>query len=434
MPTAVDPSLGVEVARDAVDRAVRAGADAAKAHHRSSERFEVNFDTNDVTLVRTTVSDTISLTVLDDTRKGSVEITGRAHDAVDRAVGQALEAAAAGQRDPANVLPEGEAEPASSDGHSEPDREAMVDAVLRHITRAKTDYPQLLTDSSNYHFTCTWSSYANSNGRTQHARRGRYTVQLTVTGRSEVKATSFNYTVQVSDAPMDSITDTPAIERLILDTLASFDARPVPATFVGDVIFTPLALSTLVGAVAYALSGLTLMRNTSPYADALGTAIAAPAFNLLHRPSELAAADAFDAEGFPNTDLDVIRDGVLENFLIDWYTAHKLDRPMTTGSADLLVAPGDTALDDVIANTERGILLGRYSGGVPNPNLDFSGVAKNSFYIEDGKVQYPIAETMVAGNFQSALQSVKAVSSETIDFGSARFPWLAVDGITISTK
>ena len=62
---------------------------------------------------------------------------------------------------------------------------------------------------------------------------------------------------------------------------------------------------------------------------------------------------------------------------------------MTTGQTNFVVPPGDTALDDIIASTEQGIVLGRFSGGMPNQNLDFSGVAKNSFYVEDGKVVAP---------------------------------------------
>jgi PmbA protein len=107
---------------------------------------------------------------------------------------------------------------------------------------------------------------------------------------------------------------------------------------------------------------------------------------------------------------------------------------MTSGLANFVVSPGSIALDDLIANTERGIVLGRFSGGAPNQNLDFSGVAKNSFYVEDGKVVHPIAETMIAGNFVTALESIKGISRETIDLGMANYPWLSTGGITVSTK
>jgi PmbA protein len=54
-------------------------------------------------------------------------------------------------------------------------------------------------------------------------------------------------------------------------------------------------------------------------------------------------------------------------------------------------------------------LFSRFSGGAPNNNLDFSGIAKNSFYIEDGKIRHALDETMVSDNFRELLQNVHAV-------------------------
>ena len=41
---------------------------------------------------------------------------------------------------------------------------------------------------------------------------------------------------------------------------------------------------------------------------------------------------------------------------------------------------------------------------------------------------------MIAGNFASVLESIKAISRETIDLGMANYPWIASGGITVSTK
>lgn len=432
--TALDPATGVEVASDAVDRALRAGADGAKALHTYTEKFEVNFDTHDVTLVRSTVDDNLSITVYDDTRKGSTQLTGRAHDAVDRAVDQAVDAAKAGERDPANVLPTEPAEPAVSGGDEVPNTELLVDAVLEHLTRMREEYPTIVSDSSFYSFVAQWRSYANSHGRIQHARRGRYGLVVMASGKDGVKATSFNYVGLTLGEPVREILSVPAIRHMYDSTVESFGARPIPSTFVGDVIFTPEAVSTLVQSLVGVLNGMSLLQRATPFEEKLGERIAVPGFTLAHSASELAGADAFDNEGFPNRDLDLVKDGVLENFLIDWYFSHKLGRPMTSGSGNFLVRPGDTPLDDLIANTGRGILLGRYSGGAPNQNLDFSGVAKNSFFVEDGKVTHPIAETMVAGNFAGVLESIRGISREAVDYGDASYPWIATTGITVSTK
>ena len=68
----------------------------------------------------------------------------------------------------------------------------------------------------------------------------------------------------------------------------------------------------------------------------------------------------------------------------------------------------------------------------PNHKLDFSAVAKNSFYVEDGEIRYPLIESMVSGNFQDLLMNIRGVSREAIDFGGGTFPCLAASGVTIS--
>ena len=85
-----------------------------------------------------------------------------------------------------------------------------------------------------------------------------------------------------------------------------------------------------------------------------------------------------------------------------------------------------------IRDVKAGVLIARYSGGRPNAKGDFSGIAKNSYYIEDGAIAYPISETMVSGNLASLLTNIVAISSERADFGSGIFPWIRVGGIGIS--
>ena len=89
-------------------------------------------------------------------------------------------------------------------------------------------------------------------------------------------------------------------------------------------------------------------------------------------------------------------------------------------------------LSNIISSTIKGVLLSRFSGGSPSDNGDFSGVAKNSYYIEDGKIKYPISETMISGNICQMLHDIKNVSKETINFGSSIYPWIQFSDLTIS--
>jgi PmbA protein len=98
----------------------------------------------------------------------------------------------------------------------------------------------------------------------------------------------------------------------------------------------------------------------------------------------------------------------------------------------LIIDPGKTALDDIIKSVQQGVLLSRFSGGSPSDNGDFSGVAKNSFYLKDGEIQYPISETMVSGNIVDMFNNIENISKDTVNFGDEIFPWIHFGGITVS--
>jgi len=97
-----------------------------------------------------------------------------------------------------------------------------------------------------------------------------------------------------------------------------------------------------------------------------------------------------------------------------------------------IVDPGTESLDDMIKNIDRGIVLCRFSGGNPSDSGEFSGVAKNSYYIEKGKIKFPIIETMISGNISQMFMNINNVSKENIDFGDSILPWISFDGVTIS--
>ncbi len=425
-----------EIATDLVQRARAAGAEHAQATYVTSEKFEVNLDTRDVTLLRTTMNESITVTVFRDGKKGSASFNGLTDDAVAAAIQTALDGADAGMPDEANVIAEAESNAPTSHGPEEADREAMLDAVLVYLSAMKDRYPKILSDTTIHDFTDVVATFANSHGVVQQERRSHYGFGAMFGAKDGAKATSFNYTGVATCDPISDLLNVGTVRQLLDECMQSLDPRPVPEKFVGDVIFTPDSMSDLVGVLSGALSGYSLMAGTTPFKDKQGEAIASPAFSLLNRPQHPAFARGADFDGFgvPTRDLDVIVDGVLNEFLIDFYISKKLGMPQTAGETNFIVPPGEQAIADIIKETERGIILSRFSGARPNSNLDFSGVAKNSFYVENGEIQFALIETMAAGNFQDLLKNIRAISQEHVNFGGSDFPYLAASGVTISSE
>jgi PmbA protein len=78
--------------------------------------------------------------------------------------------------------------------------------------------------------------------------------------------------------------------------------------------------------------------------------------------------------------------------------------------------------------------MGRFSGGQPGPSGDLSGVAKNSFFIENGRITKPLSEVMISGNLGDMLHDTVAVSLERESSGYWLLPWIRAKGVTISGK
>ena len=105
---------------------------------------------------------------------------------------------------------------------------------------------------------------------------------------------------------------------------------------------------------------------------------------------------------------------------------------MTSSGGNIAVKPGDKPFAALISGIERGVLVCRFSGGEPANNGDFSGVAKNSFLIENGKITAPVSETMISGNMAEMLNAIRGFSKETVCDGSSVLPYAAFDGVTVS--
>ena len=149
----------------------------------------------------------------------------------------------------------------------------------------------------------------------------------------------------------------------------------------------------------------------------------------------LAVSDHYTGEGFPAENYNIIENGVLREFDISYYVANKTGkRRAPNDGGKFVIEGGSKPLADMIASIDRGLLVARFSGGEPSSNGDFSGVAKNSFIIENGKITDAAAETMISGNLADMLMNIVDISAETVCDGSSLMPYISFGGITVSGK
>lgn len=434
--TALASASPPDFAREIVARATSAGSSAAQARVVRQRELAIKFSQRGVELVRSTENETTSLDVYRDGRKGSATFTGREGDDIDSALAAALQAATAGVPDPAHDVADVASGPPTRHGPDAADRDAMMTPVEDFIDLLAREHPLIRARDCEHSFTDRVVSLANSRGLAQSERRAGFGLGVGLVAKDGARSTSMTWSYVGSAAPLGDFMQAGDIGRALLAAERSLDTRPVPETFVGDVIIAPLCLASLLHSYASALSGAALFAGTSPFKDSKGTKIASETFSLLNRPRAdiFAWGSDFDGFGVPTQDIDVIRDGVLNEFLVDFFYARKLGLKQTAGATNFFVPPGSMPLADIVAGTKRGILFERFSGGNPNDNLDFSGIAKNSFLIEDGRVGHALSETMVSGNMRALFANIGAISREQVNFGGGAYPFVKAGGVTISSK
>jgi PmbA protein len=206
--------------------------------------------------------------------------------------------------------------------------------------------------------------------------------------------------------------------------LRRLGARKVKTAEV-PVIFDPENAAGLVRILAGAASGPSLYRRASFLLDRLGTRIAVPGVNIVDDgliPGALGSRP-FDGEGLASQRTMLVRDGVLESYLLDSYSARKLGMAsthhaardgsgVTVGTTNLMLLPGTAAPADLIASVKRGFYVTELIGfGVNSVTGDYSRGAVG-LWIDNGELAYPVEEVTVAGNLLDMFTRIEGIGND----------------------
>lgn len=402
------------------------------------ETREFNADLGDFSLFRTVFGNSVAVTVYKDGKMGTKAGNDFSDEALKTTVDEAVLSAQSAVEDPAYDIAPSQPKEVFHYGCYEPDIERFFSRVEELLSDVKAQYPKVRILNVFASHTKNHVLYMNSNGTDFEDFGGSYSVNIEFSGNDGERTTGLDYAdVTVADL------DRPFIDlgsfRTHLESaqnqlnLTSFEGK-----FEGTVLFTPDCFAEFISSTLQNyVSSSVILDGTSLWLDKIGQQVADKRITVSMKSSDprIVEGETYTSDGFRTQDVDVIKDGVLKNHLINLYIANKTGRPVTmNSSSDLVVEPGDVSFDDIVASIDRGLLVGGFSGGQPGTNGEFSGVAKNSYYIENGRIVGAVSETMINGNLGEMLKNVKAISKEVVCDGSMVVPYVAVDGIVISSK
>jgi PmbA protein len=427
----------MDIAAYCIEAMQKAGIRKAQCTLRDQREDELNVDGGEISLLRTTHDTLVSLLGIMDDRKGTATINKTDRKSIDHAVEGLVELARSSRPDPANEIAGKQPAGVFSNGPLEPDLGLMYDRTREFLARTVVTYPTLILEQVILDFVTRKKVFLNSNGVQFESSQGYYSFSQMFTSREGSEASSFNYT---GFSSLDL--DRKLHEYASIDTLmrqSTEQVRPLDFTgkFQGDIIITPDCLNDFISFITGYLSDYSLISGTSIFKESLGREIADPRLTLRSMPVSQENADGyfFTADGFAAENSTVIEKGVLKTFLLSLYGSLKTGLPKAVNMGGAwMVDAGESSFEEMVRGVDRGILMCRFSGGDPSDNGDFSGVAKNSYGIEGGRVTHPIRETMISGNLANALRDIRGISRERVNFGSDVLPWVTLGGITISGK
>ena len=245
-----------------------------------------------------------------------------------------------------------------------------------------------------------------------------------------------------------SIEDLPVIEltnKVIKRAIASQNPKEIEP---GDytVVFEPSAFASLVPWVIWNLDaraadeGRSFMSlrddSGNPVGNKVGEQLFNPSLQIQRNAAHpLLQGSRFFGNGLSNEKLDIIKDGIPQTLAYSRYWAKEQDKKPTGAMYPIVMAGTDRTISDLIANTERGIFVSRawYVRYVNPRTLEVTGMTRDgTFYIEDGKISYPVKNLRFNQCLPEMLRNVVALS-QAKRCGSSVIPGCKVENFHFSS-
>lgn len=279
------------------------------------------------------------------------------------------------------------------------------------------------------------SIYANSCGFIGGYRTTRHRMECSLLAEENgAKQRDYDYTVARSN---DQLEDFATVAKQTANkTIQRLGARTIPTANV-PVIFAAKVAKSLWGSLLSAVSGGQIYRQASFLQGAVGEKIFPEFVRVDERPHllKMLGSAPFDAEGVRTNNKFIIKDGVLQTYLLGSYSARKLKMQSTGNSGgvhNLFISHGDDDLTAMLKTMNRGLLVTELIGqGVNIITGDYSRGAFG-FWVENGEIQYPVHEITIAGNLKEMYKNIIAVGNDIDKHGSLFTGSVLVDNMMVA--
>ncbi len=247
-------------------------------------------------------------------------------------------------------------------------------------------------------------------------------------------------------------------EDLIDDFLKEYEMTyevSVPQTGKMPVLFSPRSLYFLFISLEEGISARNLYRRTSPLLDRIDEKIFSEKLTITDLPhmKQSGSRRGFDDEGIPTRKQEIIKTGILKNYIFDLEHAVRMgvqpggnglkkelfsgdiNTPVSPNLVNPVIEPGDKNKGELISAVDEGILvdgiIGFHSSNYPQGHFS---VQAHGFHIKGGKLQGRLQDIMISGNIYEDFMNIVEIGDTIYPAMKGYAPYILVDEISVTGK
>ena len=202
-------------------------------------------------------------------------------------------------------------------------------------------------------------------------------------------------------------------------------------------MFDASVSSGLISHLISGISGGSLYRKSSFLLDSLGTQVMSSIVTIEEEPHLLKglSSSPFDNEGVATSPRTLVKDGVLQGYVVSSYSARKLGMTTTAnagGNHNLIVSHGELDFNGLLKTMGTGLLVTELLGhGINMVTGDYSRGAAG-FWVENGVILHPVEEITIAGNLREMFKQIVAIGNDVLIQGSKQMGSVLIENMTVA--
>ena len=292
------------------------------------------------------------------------------------------------------------------------------------------------TNGSGFSETKSNFILANSNGFSDGYKTSQFTAYCEVVSKSN-GSMERDYEYSSKRHFNDLLTPKQIGESAAKLSISKLNPKKIESNKMG-IVFDKRIAQNLLSTFASAISSNTISKGTTFLKDCLNKKVFNDQINIIDKANIKKANGSryFDSEGVRIEDLQLVKNGILNDYLVETYSGKKINRKSngrSSGTPNLYFENGDQSFDQLINSDKKLLYIKETIGRGANIITGDYSVGASGIMIENGKFTFPVSEITIAGNFNEMFKNI--ILADDLEFKySTNSPTMLVNGITVGGK